>query len=68
MVDNEGFLSVARPVTNTIDVYRSDGRLYCRIGSVGSNPGQMDGVRGMTLLPDGRLAVCDFHNNRVQLM
>ena len=66
-VDHEGYVSVCCIGTNTVQVYRPDGELYCSFGGRGCRPGLLKLPHGIDLLPDGRLAVSDFENHRVQL-
>ena len=66
-VDQQGYVSVCRPNASIVQVYRPDGELYCLFGRPGSSPGCLYNPVGMELLPDGRLAVSDNKNHRVQL-
>ena len=48
-------------------MYDLQGVLLSYIGSVGTEQGQLRYPYGLALLADGRLAVCEYGNNRVQL-
>ena len=42
----------------------SDGKLVRRIGSYGKGPAQFKSPRGLCVLPDNQLGVCDWETSR----
>ena len=51
-----------------IDVFKTDGKWVRNMGSCGSALGQFRFPYGMDMDSSGRLVVCEFGNNRVQLI
>ena len=49
-------------------VFKTDGTWVRNMGGVGSGPGQYRFPYGLDEDPDGHLVVCEFGNNRVQLI
>src|SRR5690606_19867259 len=47
--------------------YGSDGKLIRTIGRKGGGPGEYEAAGGLALLPDGRVAMWDPRNGRIQL-
>src|SRR5262249_27606570 len=68
MVIDGDTLYVTDNGNHRIDVFRTDGTFVRTIGSVGSGPGQFRFPRGMADDGRGHLVVCEFGDNRVQLI
>lgn len=64
---NEERFFVADRKKSQVRVFDWSGAPLFIIGSKGSDPGDFKGPRGMVLLPEGRLAVCDEGNHRVEI-
>lgn len=52
---------------HTVWRFAPDGTELARWGSYGSGPGQFRNAHGLWVLPDGRVAVADRENDRVQI-
>ena len=50
-----------------VQVFELNGMLITKFGSKGSQIGEFNGPRSTTNLSDGRIAVSDMHNNRIQI-
>lgn len=48
-------------------VFEESGSFICQFGTAGKEPGQLDRPSGICTTPDGRIAVVDFGNNRIQV-
>jgi DNA-binding beta-propeller fold protein YncE len=65
----DGDTLYATDVSNhRICVFKTDGTWVKNIGSLGSGPGQFRFPYGLAMDEGGRLVVCEFGNNRVQLI
>lgn len=63
-----GNFVVADTKNNRIVVIKSSGQFVAKFGSGGKARGQFDRPTSVTVLPDGRVAVLDFGNSRVQIL
>jgi ABC-type Fe3+ transport system permease subunit/sugar lactone lactonase YvrE len=61
-------LYVADACNHRIDVFTTDGRFVRSMGKIGSGLGEFRFPYGLDINSDGRLVVCEFGNNRVQLI
>jgi ABC-type Fe3+ transport system permease subunit/DNA-binding beta-propeller fold protein YncE len=61
-------LYVTDACNHRIAKYTLDGHLLGYIGSVGQAPGQLRYPYGLAVLPQGDLVVCEYGNNRVQVL
>jgi DNA-binding beta-propeller fold protein YncE len=68
LVIDKGLVYLTDSCNHRICVFKTDGTFVRNIGSVGSDVGQFRFPYGMDLDEDGRLIVCEFGNNRVQLV
>lgn len=68
VVDRNGNIIVADSRNHRIQVFDSDGRFLWKYGIQGVGPNEMDRPAGVALLPDGKIAIVDFGNNRVLLL
>lgn len=68
MVIDKGLLYVTDACNHRLCVFKTDGTFVRSMGGVGSDPGQFRFPYGLDLDEDGRLVVCEFGNNRVQLV
>ncbi|MEX0907619.1 MAG: hypothetical protein WD054_04755 [Gemmatimonadota bacterium] len=64
-VDDEGAIYALDRQAVTVRKYDADGRHVLDIGRSGGGPGELARPQGMGFLPDGRLAVRDFGNARI---
>ena len=48
-------------------VFTLDGNFVTSFGSNGSGKVELNTPHGITVIPDGRVFVCDFHNHRIQV-
>lgn len=67
-VDRRGRFWVFDLPTRSMFLFGADGVLERRIGRRGSGPGEFASNGGMTVLPDGRLALWDSQNARVTFL
>jgi tripartite motif-containing protein 71 len=63
----DGYAIVTDRVTQTVSIWSPDGLPVVRFGSRGSEHGQFNFVGQSVILPDGRIAITDEANNRVQI-
>jgi ABC-type Fe3+ transport system permease subunit/DNA-binding beta-propeller fold protein YncE len=68
MVINDDTIYVTDACNSRIAVFKTDGTWVRNMGSVGSQLGQFRFPYGMDEDHDGHLVVCEFGNNRVQLV
>jgi hypothetical protein len=68
MVIDKGLVYVTDASNHRICVFKTDGTFVRNMGSIGSELGQFRFPYGLDIDPDGRLVVCEFGNNRVQLV
>ncbi|MDB5294115.1 MAG: pknD 3 [Phycisphaerales bacterium] len=68
LVIDKGLVYVTDSCNHRLVVFRTDGTFVRNMGGVGSELGQFRFPYGMDLDADGRLVVCEFGNNRVQLV
>jgi DNA-binding beta-propeller fold protein YncE len=61
-------LYVADSCNHRIDVFKTDGTFIRSIGEVGSGLGQFRYPYGLDMDHEGHLIVCEFGNNRVQMI
>lgn len=50
-----------------LKIFRNDGSFVSSFGNWGSEPGQMKGLEGICLLPDGDIVISDRENHRIQV-
>ena len=50
-----------------VQVFELNGTLITKFGSIGSQIGEFNGPRSTANLSDGRIAVSDIGNNRIQI-
>jgi ABC-type Fe3+ transport system permease subunit len=68
MVVDGQTLYVTDACNHRIEVFTTDGRFLRTMGRIGSGPGEFRFPYGMDMDSQGRLVVCEFGNNRVQLI
>jgi DNA-binding beta-propeller fold protein YncE len=68
MVIDQDIVYVTDACNHRIAVFKSDGTFVRNMGSVGSGLGQFRFPYGLDEDREGRLVVCEFGNNRVQLI
>lgn len=68
MIDGSGRLWISDAYLDRISVFNADGRLAAIIGGRGAEAGQFSFPAGMALASDGRIAVADSLNRRVQIL
>jgi hypothetical protein len=66
-VDDDGAIYVLDSQTLNVRVYGPEGAHLRTFGRSGGGPGELKQPSGMAFLPDGRLAVRDFGNTRINL-
>ena len=66
-VDHMGNYIVADTRNNRIFVMNPKGNFIGKFGTPGTAPGQFDRPTSIAVLPDGRIAVVDFGNSRIQI-
>jgi hypothetical protein len=66
-VDDAGAMYVLDEQARTVRKYDATGRHVQNIGRSGSGPGELKQPHSLDFLPDGRLAVRDFGNARINL-
>jgi DNA-binding beta-propeller fold protein YncE len=67
LIDGET-LYVTDACNHRIQVFTTDGRFVRSMGKIGSGPGEFRFPYGLDMDSKGRLVVCEFGNNRVQLI
>jgi DNA-binding beta-propeller fold protein YncE len=68
MVIDGDTLYVTDACNHRIQVFKTDGTFIRTMGSAGSGPGEFRYPYGLDMDRDGHLVVCEFGNNRVQLI
>ena len=68
MVIDDGLVYVTDATNHRISVFKTDGTFVRNMGSVGTGLGQFRWPYGLSEDPDGNLVVCEFGNNRLQLV
>jgi DNA-binding beta-propeller fold protein YncE len=68
MVIDGKTLYVTDACNHRIDVFTTDGQFVRSMGKIGSDPGEFRFPYGLEMDARGRLVVCEFGNNRVQLI
>ncbi len=63
----DGRLWAFDPQARVLLVFDSTGRLERRVGRRGAGPGEFANSSGLVVLPDGRIAIWDSQNARIQL-
>lgn len=66
-VDARGDLWVSDAHLDRVSLYAPDGRLLLELGGPGAEPGRFSFPAGIAAHPDGRVAVVDSFNRRVQV-
>ena len=66
-VDSMGNIVVADTRNHRIVVFHPNGHFLAQYGSHGQGPGEFDRPTAVTVLPDGKFAVVDFGNSRIQI-
>jgi DNA-binding beta-propeller fold protein YncE len=61
-------LYVTDACNHRISVWTTDGQFLRNMGRIGSGPGELRFPYGLDIDSKGRLVVCEFGNNRVQLL
>lgn len=64
-VEDDGTIWVADSQNAEVRRFSSDGEFLSLVASRGEGPGELGGVSGIKLLPDGRIAVFDAHLGRI---
>jgi sugar lactone lactonase YvrE/ABC-type maltose transport system permease subunit len=67
VIDGET-LYVTDACNHRINVFTTDGKFLRSMGQIGNDPGQFRFPYGLDMDSKGRLVVCEFGNNRVQLI
>jgi DNA-binding beta-propeller fold protein YncE len=68
MVIDHGLVYITDACNHRIVVFKTDGTWVRNMGSVGDGPGQFRYPYGLDEDADGNLVVCEFGNNRIQLI
>ena len=50
-----------------VQVFELSGKFVTKFGSEGSGRGELKNPFSTAILSDGRIVVCEFHNNRIQV-
>ncbi|MEX1212762.1 MAG: 6-bladed beta-propeller [Balneolaceae bacterium] len=66
-IGGNGEMFVADPQVPVIRMYDREGNFIRNIGGEGRGPGEYSRISGMRTFPDGRLAVWDVNNQRVNV-
>jgi sugar lactone lactonase YvrE len=66
-VDAAGQVWVSDAHTDRVSLYTGDGRLLLTLGGRGVDPGRFSFPAGIAAHPDGRVAVADSFNRRIQV-
>ena len=67
IVDSEGRIWVTDGHLDRVSLYDEDGNLLISIGGTGSSPGEFSFPTGIAVHPDGRVAIVDSLNRRLQI-
>lgn len=68
LVIRQGLVYVADACNHRIAIFGTDGRFVRNLGGVGTGLGQFRFPYGLAMDSRGRLVVCEFGNNRIQLV
>lgn len=68
MLIDHDLVYITDSCNHRLNVFKNDGAWVRNMGSVGSGPGQFRFPYGLAEDPRGNLVVCEFGNNRVQLI
>jgi ABC-type Fe3+ transport system permease subunit/DNA-binding beta-propeller fold protein YncE len=68
MVIHADLVYVTDSCNHRLNVFKADGTFVRNIGKVGSGPGEFRFPYGLDMNSKGQLVVCEFGNNRVQLI
>lgn len=68
VIDDKGNIIVADSRNHRIQVFNSNGRFLWKYGVHGTGIKEMDRPADIALLPDGKIAIVDFGNNRVLVL
>ena len=66
-VDHD-YVYVSELCNHSVSVFTTSGRLVHTIGRLGCGPGELRDPRGVVVDTDGFVYVCDYSNNRVQVV
>jgi len=66
-VDASGRIWVSDAILDQVSLYQSDGTLLVSVGGTGAEPGMFSFPAGIAAHPDGRVAVVDSLNLRLQI-
>ena len=64
-VNKEGLLMVCDRANHRVQVFELSGKFVTKFGRVGSGRGELRNPFSTAILSDGRIVVCEFHNNRI---
>ena len=65
-MDKTGHLLVCS-LGNRVQVFTLDGKFVAKFGEYGQRLGQMLSPTSVSVLKSGRIVVCEFQNNRLQI-
>jgi DNA-binding beta-propeller fold protein YncE len=68
VIDKDDTVYITDACNHRLVVFKSDGTWLRNMGAVGSGPGQFRFPYGLDQDHEGRLIVCEFGNNRVQMI
>jgi DNA-binding beta-propeller fold protein YncE/ABC-type spermidine/putrescine transport system permease subunit II len=68
MVIDGDLIYITDACNHRLDVFKTDGTFVRTMGKVGSGPGEYRFPYGLDMDSSGHLVVCEFGNNRVQLI
>ncbi|XP_011148690.1 E3 ubiquitin-protein ligase TRIM71 [Harpegnathos saltator] len=68
VIDDKGNIIIADSRNHRIQVFNSNGRFLWKYGVHGTGMKEMDRPADIALLPDGKIAIVDFGNNRVLVL
>ncbi|HVT88988.1 MAG TPA: 6-bladed beta-propeller [Tepidisphaeraceae bacterium] len=68
IVIDRDLLYLTDACNHRLEVFKTDGTFVRTMGKVGSGPGEFRFPYGLDMDSSGRLVVCEFGNNRVQLI
>ena len=54
-------------VSHRVQVFELSGKFVTKFGSEGSGRGELKNPFSTAILSDGRIVVCEFNNNRIQV-
>ena len=66
-VNKEGLLMVRDSVNHRVQVFELSGKFVTKFGSEGSGRGELKNPFSTAILSDGRIVVCEFNNDRIQV-